>query len=259
MKHFFLLAFLSLTFIVKAQTNLNDYKYVIVPKRLADFKKENQYQTSTLLKFLLVKKNFSVVYEDNLPDELKFNRCLGLIAEMNDTSSMFSTLLSVSLMDCNNKEVFKTKEGISKEKEFKTAYNEALREAMESFSGVSYQYSETDKEDKPITVSFKNDVKQLEPEKEMPQASTDKILTKTVENDTAITALYAQAIPNGYQLVDSTPKITFKIFSSSLSNVYHATFVTNNTSGILYENEGNWVFEYYENGQLLTQNLSIKF
>src|SRR5690606_29612955 len=61
-----------------------------------------------------------------------------------------------------------------------------------------------------------------------------------IEKSTAI--LYAQEIPNGYQLVDSTPKILLKIFKSSVPNVY--TAVGDDKNGMVYNRDGKWFFEY---------------
>ncbi|MGB5553933.1 MAG: hypothetical protein WBM83_04680 [Flavobacteriaceae bacterium] len=69
--------------------------------------------------------------------------------------------------------------------------------------------------------------------------------------------LYAQAIPNGYQLVDSTPKIKMRIFSTSLPD--HFLVESDDRNGIVYSKNGKWIFEYYEDGQLNVEELDIKF
>ena len=165
MKNFFIYIFLTCFFLGHSQTDLNDYKYVIVPKKFDVFKKENQYQTSTLIKFLLTKKGFNAIYEDAIPEDLNENGCLGLRVALIDNSSMFSTKTEIQLKDCNRQEVFSTKVGTSKMKDYKGAYNEAIRRAFSSFDGITYDYVPKidTNNDKPDTVSFKNDVKKLEP------------------------------------------------------------------------------------------------
>ncbi len=265
------------------QTNLNDYKYVIVPKHFEAFKKENEHQTSTLVKFLFAEKGFNVVYDDALPDDLKFNRCLGLVASLIDDSTMFTTKTSISLINCNGDEVFKTQEGKSKVKEFKGAYSEAIRMAMKSFNGVNYVYNNKGGEKETVTLNFKNDVKKLEeknveaevaerqPKNANPmvvqQATTEDQLYKNREPvssdiksdkiDKSIEVLYAQKLANGYQLVDSTPKIRMKLMKSSTDNVYMAQ--GDGKSGMVYEKDGKWVFEYYEGDKLVQKELNIKF
>ncbi|MBQ4914095.1 hypothetical protein J8L85_06590 [Maribacter sp. MMG018] len=265
------------------QANLNDYKYIIVPKQFEAFKKQNEHQTSTLVKFLFTEKGFNVVYDDALPDDLKFNRCLGLMASLIDDSTMFTTKTSISLTDCNGEEVFKTQQGKSKVKEFRGAYSEAIRMAMKSFNGVNYVYNNKGGEKETVTLNFKNDVKKLEeknveadvaaskPKNTNPmvvqQATTEDQLYKNREPVSseiqlnkvgeATEILYAQKLANGYQLVDSTPKVRMKLMKSSTDNVYMAQ--GDGKSGMVYQKDGQWIFEYYEGDKLTQKELNIKF
>ena len=296
LKTLLLILSVSLSNLISAQTNLNDYKYIIVPKHFDAFKKENQHQTSTLVKYLFSEKGFNAVYDDALPPDLNTNRCLALLASPSDDSSMFTTKTTITLKDCNGAEVFTTREGKSKSKEFKKAFNESIRKAMESFNGVNYVYSGKDvAEEKPLTVSFKNDVKSLKntriAEKLEPKGmNTDKVKYKKAKNDNPmviqeattenqsyknlepeasnmgekvdddnlnVEIWYAQEIPNGYQLVDSTPKIRMKLFKSSNDHMYMAQ--SDGKSGVVYEKDGKWIFEYYEGGNLVQESLNIKF
>src|SRR5690606_5466586 len=111
---------------VSAHAQLDPYKYIIVPKKFDAFNSENQYHTSTLVTTYLSAYGLTAVYDDALPLDLAENRCLGLIANILDDSSMFTTKLKVSLKNCQNQEVFTTREGKSKAKEFDVAYREAL-------------------------------------------------------------------------------------------------------------------------------------
>ncbi|MGB3150180.1 MAG: hypothetical protein WBB27_05910, partial [Maribacter sp.] len=81
-----------------------------------------------------------------------------------------------------------------------------------------------------------------------------KLKIKNLENEDI---WYAQALPNGYQLVDSTPKIRMKLLKSSAENVYMAQ--SNDKSGMVYQKDGKWVFEYYEGDKLIQEDLKIKF
>tara|TARA_R110002050_G_scaffold18755_7_gene54454 strand:- start:14148 stop:14984 length:837 start_codon:yes stop_codon:yes gene_type:complete len=260
------------------QEQLNEYKYIIVPKQFDSFKQVNQYQTSTLVKYLFSEKGFNVVYDDELSDELSSNRCLGLLAELIDGSNMFTTKSIIVLKDCNSNEVFRTKEGVSKIKEFKAAYSEAIRDAFSTLSGFNHAY--TKQTTQPITISFKNDVKTLDSEKTI-QVAADKPVPKMVTPNQMVpnTALsktqeigektpkvesvlgavfYAQAIANGYQLVDSTPKIVMYMFQTSQDNIYLGQETVGN-SGLIYTKNGQWFFEYYSGDQLMVKSLNIKF
>ncbi|WP_086476035.1 hypothetical protein [Arenibacter amylolyticus] len=291
MRNLLIAIFLLNCFLGMSQAELNKYKYIIVPVKLDAFKQENQYQTSTLIKYLLVENGFNAVYDNAMPEDLLNNRCLGLVLSLNDDSSMFTTKLTLSLKDCFSKEVYVTKEGRSKEKDFKAAYSGAIKESMQSLSDVDYQYQPAANKE-PVTISFKDDVKRIsQTATQAPKNSThDPVvqqkatlkeqsykdltpaqsdfkqgegqLTETatqVKNVVESDVLYAQAIPNGYQLVDSTPKIVMILQQTSFSNFYMAKPNWQEANGILYKRGGNWVFEYYEGGELMNKKMNIKF
>lgn len=303
MKTIFALLFTCLGISAYAQTNLNDYKYIVVPKKFETFKKANEHQTSTLVKYLFNGKGFNVVYDDALPLELRSNRCLGLMADLLDDSSMFTTKIMINLTDCNGVEVYKTMQGTSKEKEYKASYSEAIREAMRSFNSVDYAYTGGNMNDETITVNFRNDVKTVqEPkvskDKEVQKAQKEIVAkepkkSKVIEQEATESAqlyknnepvtstitkvekeepkfkklqpnlskikdvLYAQSTENGYQLVDSTPKIRMKLLNSSAENVFMAQ--ADDKNGMVYQKDGKWIFEYYQNNTLIQEELNIKF
>ncbi|MDO6470137.1 hypothetical protein [Maribacter sp. 1_MG-2023] len=300
MKIIIALVFTFIGFSSFAQSNLDDYKYIIVPKKFDAFKNMNEHQTSTLVKHLFTGKGFVAVYDDQLPDDLKFNRCLGVVADLQDDSSLFSTKTIINLIDCNDKIVFSTMQGISKIKQYKEAYNEAIRESMRSFNGINYTYSNKKEKEEPVTVSFKNDVKKLDESKAHKVLQAEKAaeevnikraptviseetektqyykditpvesnIKKTEIEKPAFKSLvikkpsetsiwYAQKTDNGYQLVDSSPKVRMNLLKSSADNVFMAK--TDNKNGMVYQKEGNWIFEYYENDKLIQEELNIKF
>lgn len=290
MKYFIIAAFFSLSFSAIAQSAFDNYKYIVVPSKFDNFKKENQYQTSTLVKHLLVQKGFTVVYENAMPEELTFNRCLGLYLNLNENSSMFSTKVNIAFKDCTSKEVFVTGEGKSKEKEFKKAYTEAITEALKSLDGTNYAYSEKQISE-PLTVSYKNDVKNISDKKiinekkvktavqtknavitqkatqeEQSYKSKEPVPSNYKKKETVIAntpdakstqILYAQEIANGFQLIDSTPKIRLKIFKTSVPDVYTVKHERDN--GVVLKKEGVWYYEYYTSGTLVSEKLNIKF
>lgn len=268
--------FLLSGYIGMSQGDLNNYKYIIVPTKFDAFKQENQYQTSTLIKYLLVENGFNAVYDNALPLDLLSDRCLGLLLGLNDDSSMFTTKVSFTLKDCFSKEVLKTVEGSSKEKDFKTAYSEAIKASIKSsLSGAGYTYSPGNSS-VPVVVSYKDDVKKQEEQtvsdvKNVPsppivqqKATLEEQSYKSMEpvpsnitQANATSVLYAQAISNGFQLVDSTPKIKYRIYRSSQADVFLAE--GDGHQGVVLNRGDNWYFEYYEGDQLMVQELSIKF
>lgn len=276
------------TGMVSGQESLNDYKYVIVPKKFDAFKTENQYLTSTYIKHLFTEWGIETAYEDALPEELKKNRCLGLVVALKDDSNMFTTKTTLALKDCNTKEVFATQQGTSKIKEFKEAYKEAIGMAFTSFYESKYAYTEKAKSDDPITISFKDDVKSLEASKESkpvsipnpvvsqqatletqryksnePAASNYqkaedpvKAFPVSISNE-AGAVWYAQTMAYGYQLVDNMPKVQMQLYHSSIPNVFIAK--KEDKSGLVYAKDTKWYFEYYEGATPKIEEISIKF
>ena len=164
MKNICYVSALALLISFCGNAQLNEYKYVIVPTKLEGFNKENQHNTSTLLKHLFAKANYNVMYENALTEDLKTNGCLGLKANLEDNSSLFVTKVNIVVENCNGQKVFTSKEGKSKKKEFKAAYSEAIRKAFSSFEELNYAYSpkKESSNDEPIADSFKNDGKAME-------------------------------------------------------------------------------------------------
>ncbi len=278
MKNLLIAVVLLGSFYGSAQEQLNEYKYIIIPKKFDEFKNENQYKTSTLIKYLFEQEGFTAVYDDALPPDLSQNRCLGLLADLKDDSNMFTTKIRIVLKDCNSKEVFVTEEGTTKIKEYDAAYTDAIRKAFVSFNTVNYVYkpsNATSIEDLPLasgggtvvitqttveTTTRQSDDPPMSPVQQQatPEVQSYKDMTPvTSDIKKATSVLYAQEIPNGYQLVDSTPKIQLKIFKSSVPNVYTAVGEGNN--GMVYNREGKWFFEYYVGDKLTVEELNIKF
>ena len=125
-----------------AQKSVNDYKYVIVPTRYNFLKQDDSYQLNSLTQFLFKKYGFHAILQgQELPADLITNGCKGLQADVTKNSGLFVTKLVVTLKDCNGREVFTSTEGTSKEKDFKTAYHAALRDAFKSIEQLNYSYN----------------------------------------------------------------------------------------------------------------------
>jgi len=275
---YILLFAIGFTGAVNAQ--LNNYKYIIVPKKFEAFDAMNKHQTSTLTKYFFTENGFEAVYDDALPADLVNQRCLGLVADIIDGSNLFTTKVAISLKDCNNVEIFRSVEGVSKIKEYNESYREALQKAFVSFAGMNYTYepnkNDLVKKEGPVTVSFKNDVKSVEDPKEHvveQKATTEEQVYKSVEPKTTSIVkategvtlmesiptglLYAQPTENGYQLVDSTPKVVLKLEETSMKDVFMTDFQGNNA--VVFKKDGKWLLEYSENGKKVQQELNIKF
>ncbi len=122
---------------VYAQTErLNDYSFVVVPKRF-DFQfQEDQYQLNSLLKFLFNKYGFHAYFENELPNT---SRCDGLWADVQGKPGFIWNEIVIYLKDCDGVIMYKSSVGKSKLKEYDAAYNESLRMAFESISMLGVQ------------------------------------------------------------------------------------------------------------------------
>jgi len=272
-----LIVFVGTLTSVSAQQSLNDYKYIVVPNKFEFFKEADKYRLNSLTKFLFKKYNFEAFLEaEVLPVDYTQNNCLALKADVINKSTMLKTKLIMQLKNCNNKVIYTSPVGGSKEKNYKVSYNEALRRAFKSLTLENYSYNpknvlvaenvvEVVEEKQEAIDKLKNEIKILKDKKQVvitPPKAEKKVvketavavlpLTKTKNN---LDLLYAQKTLNGYQLVDKTPKVIFNIKKTGLSNVY----LVQGKQAILYKVDANWILEYYENKQLQTKLIDIKF
>ncbi|HWB93576.1 MAG TPA: hypothetical protein VG605_17065 [Puia sp.] len=256
----FILTFLTIS--GYAQTSLNAYKYVLVPERFSFSKEDNQYGLSTIIKLELEDKGFIAFRDqDTLPPALAANKCQALKADVTERNTLFSTNLTLYLKDCQGNTIFKSKEGKSREKEFEQAYPQALAETFNSLNAVPYKYDSalagrpqgaaasqsTQTASAPATPSST-------PAPAIPSSAPAPASAPVAE---ASGTLYAQAIPNGYQLIDTTPKKVLTLLKTSVADY----FIADNGSsvGIVFRRDGAWYFEYYKNEKLVSQKLEIKF
>ncbi|GAB1307628.1 hypothetical protein KH5_03110 [Urechidicola sp. KH5] len=265
-----------ISFNVLAQSELNAYKYVVVPIRYDFQKKDDAFQVNSLTKFLFEKEGFATVLSsDTFPDDLKVNNCLAVTARLIDGSSMFTTKMHFELVDCNNKVVYTTKEARSKEKDYKRAYHAAVRASLQDLNQLNYAYeSETISLEPSVTakvtqsseatrtvsknvniVANKNETPPNNSTMSSASVTAPVIVKKPeVKKQVDKNVLYAQEIENGYQLVDSTPKVVYKAYGTSIKDVY----IIKDGNGIIYKNGTVWVAEYYEGDTLIQKELNIK-
>lgn len=284
-----LVAFFIVTSVF-SQANLNEYKYIIVPKQFTFLKNPDQYRINGLTKFLFEKYGFTAFMEgDEYPADFYDNRCAALRADVIKEQGMFKTKLKAVLKDCNDQVVYTSEIGESREKEFGKAYNEAIRSALESLKALNYKY-EPKKGQAMVAKQPKNEVKnevvaseiqKLKEEIQSLKKQKEVEIVKVIEPKPAVVAvvkketekvkemvakpavvtksksgvLYAQETENGYQLVDSSPKVVYKIKSTSLNNV----FLVEGQNAIIYKKGDNWITEYYIGNTLKQEALNIKF
>jgi hypothetical protein len=245
-----LLILVLFTVTVHAQTNINNYKYVIVPEKFSFSRSENQYGLNSLLRDLLEEKGFTALMSNGqLPPEVATNKCGSLMADVVEKKGIFVTNLSILLKDCQGNIVFKSKEGKSREKEFQAAYDEALRDAYTSLKATPYQYDGT---------TFTQTQVQTATAVPAPAAPAPAAVVPAATAITDATGtLYAQATPNGFQLIDTTPKKVLTLLKTSQPDYYIAT--NGPIAGVVFKKNEEWLYEYYKDDKLVSQKLQIKF
>jgi len=264
MKSKFLFLLLLVSSFGFSQT-VNDYVAVIVPLKYDFLKSDNQYRLSTITKANLKKAGFEAFYNnETLPKEFYDARCSLLYVDVIRDNAFLTTKLYVVLKDCNSKEIFKSQVGKSKEKEFEVAYAEALNRAFESIYALHYKYDGTP------AVATTNTSTVLAPQVALVAAPAAVATTAAVATPAAVavnvpdtnatsdgTVLFAQPIKNGYQLVDSTPKVVIKAFKTTNPAIYMAT--KGDIQGTMVLKDNQWYFEYYEKETLMSEKITVKF
>lgn len=238
MKKYVLILSLFISIAASAQRTLNDYRYVIVPVKYDFLDEENKYRLNTITKFNLTQMGFEAFYSnEDLPLEAAAERCSRLFVNVEKIDSFLSTRVVIVFRDCDNNVVNQSTVGISKAKEFKLAYPEALNDAFKSLFTFGYKYNGT---------VYKSSAKKPV---EIPKSS--------VESEDTPNMLFAQAISNGYQLVDKTPKVVFKIFKTSHPDYF--TVQSETINGALIRKNNEWILEYYKDDKPVSEKLLIKF
>jgi hypothetical protein len=244
-----LTALLLSGFAFAQSADINDYKYVIVPEKFDFFKEPNKYNMNLLTKMVFEKQGFKVfLSNEKLPDELALDKCKALYGDLLDDSSMLSTSLYIVVKDCYGKELYRSEKGRSKAKDYQKGYYEALREAATSLKeNLKYEYSGKD----PVTATHPAPA----PSPAEKKTDDEPVITpQTVVNETT---LFAQPITNGYQLVDTTPKVVLKIYKTSQLDNY--TAMGDSKNGVVFKKDNQWFFEYYQDDKLISEKLDIKF
>ncbi len=214
--------------------NINDYKYALVPTKFSFLKEENQYNLNLLTKMYLQKYGFETYYNnETAPDDFVNSNCNKIFVDIVNNSNMFTTKLKVVIKDCKNNILISSEEGASREKEYKVAYNEALRMAFDNFSV-------------------------LKAHKFQPSQKSLEMIGEPVTNQMFIKKYNVVATKNGFNLItaDSDYKI-FQIFKTSSIDVFIGN--RDNVSGVLIKKTDNWFFEYYQNDKLVSEKVEVKF
>ncbi|NMH29601.1 hypothetical protein [Flavobacterium silvaticum] len=236
--------------VVSAQVkpSLNQYKYAVVPAKFSFLKERDQYMLNTYTKMHLHKYGFEAYLDDeDMPMEAMGSKCGKVYVNLLEDNNMFTTKIIVQFKDCLGNILYTSEEGTSRIKEYPKAYREALSNAFKSFETAGYAYDGTKI---PVTDAQLTNA---------PKAATAVVSSQSVAVPVVVdkNTLFAQPTENGYQLVDTTPSVVFKLQKTSSREVFMAQ--KGDVSGTLINKDGVWTFEFYKDGQLSTEQVKIKF
>ena len=275
-----LLTLIALTS-VSAQKSLNDYKYIIVPNKFEFLKEADEHRLNSLTKFLFEKYNFDVLMEDEIfPSDYSNNNCLGLKADVLKDSNLFKTKLYVQLKNCKNEIIFTSAEGESREKNFKTAYNLALRNAFKSIEDANYSYNfenvmtsnseiEVVEENQEEIKKLKEEIKVLKETKkeEVVVNKQETVLTKTEEkpvvktnintsvSNNTLTAIIISGSVFSYHLLNDVGEKRYTILFSGKTDLY----IVKDLDAVIYKLNNLWVIAEVKEDGLQVKSLDIKF
>lgn len=251
-----LLGFIFLSTTIFSQNeSLNDYKYVVVPSQYSFLKEADQYQLNSLTKFLFNKYGFEAIMDtEQLPDDAATNNCLVLKSDVLKEKAFLKTKLKVELKNCKGEIVYTSQEGESREKDYQKAYYESIRDAFTSFQSLNYKYTPKSREDVYKLVKNNTEPVNTSEKKPLVNEKTETKAKKVVNNNNTevVSVLYAQVTTNGYQLVDTTPKVVYILLETKLKDV----FVVKDQNAIVYKEEGRW---FLSNSNTQVSELNIKF
>lgn len=126
-----------------------DYTHIIIPTKFMIQDRENQFQLNSLVRQLFKQDGFTVFMDKELiPAEYEANPCNGLFVDLDKRFNIIQTTITISIFDCKNNVVFSS-EGVSKEKGFREAYHEAIREAFRGVESANFSLVDSNQK-KPI-------------------------------------------------------------------------------------------------------------
>lgn len=231
--------------------DLNQYQYALVPAKFEFLKEKDQYRLNTLTKLLMEKYGFiSYLTTDTQPVEVANTNCNKVFVDVLENSTMFVSKLKVVLKDCQNNILFTSDEGTSREKNIGAGFNEALRNAFKSFEKLNHKYSGAVLKEEAVIA-----IEKTTAPKETVILNENFETAKPIE--TSDVFFFAQPTTNGFQVVNSEPKVIMRLYTTSQKDVFIAK--RENTQGVVIFKNNQWFFEYYDNGKLISELLKLKF
>ena len=225
---------------------LNNYKYIRVPDKFSFLKEENQYRLNELLAFLFEKEDFEALYKEPVPAGV--SECEILTADVQNESGLFRSRVFITLSDCKNNTVFTSKVGVSRNKDYRDSYQDALRNAFKSVIALDHQYSEGARD--VIVAAVPSEVRE-----QKPQENSGK--TEMVVLTNAGKTYLLKVTASGYDLFEKDseqPLATLTRSGRGDSYLYTSEKINGNA---FFDANGNLVVEYLFDGQLVNLLYSI--
>lgn len=275
-----------------SQESVNAYKYVIVPTSFSFLNEPDQYQINSLTKFLFEKQGFTTLMaDDEFPEDLNNNRCLGLYVDVEKQKSFLNTKLQIHLKDCNNKVVLSSDIGQSREKEYEKVYSLALRDAFKSFETLNYAYQpsskitsisggestpsldkskaqeEIDRLKREVETLKEQQVQEKETIAEVAKSENVEktqvavkeevkaIVKKETKSDESFQTLFAKPVENGYTITDASSKLMYHLVFSGKEDVY----IVKGQDAIVYKMNNVWIVSSANDSGVSMKTLNVKF
>lgn len=227
--------------------SVNNYKAVIVPLKFDFIRTNNQYRLCTISKANLINAGFVVFYANEILPKEYSDRCDLLYYDIVKENAFLATKFHIELKDCSGNLVYKSETGYTKEKDTELAYSDALNKAFVSVNNLHYKFENYVLPTPLVTLDANIST--------VPVVSS--ISTELVSEKENSNLMYAQVTATGYQLVDASPKVVYKLYATSRSDLFIA--MKGNNQGVLIQKENQWFFEYYENEKLVSEKVAVKF
>jgi hypothetical protein len=267
MKNLFLLVFILQLSCLNVVGQESSEVYVRVPKKFSFLKENNQYQLNALTAFLFEKSGFKPIYKNEGPTDV--HPCSIYQADVHDESNLFTTKLYITLVNCNSKIVYRSPLGVSKEKDYKRAYHEALREAAKNLQHeeqklrkAANEYSSGNKKESRIVLRAAVDSGEarkeviIDPQMPVPQNQDTRQKDDKQVSERSVNALptvqywnqgehyILEAISTGYKLILAKDGTIFATMLESGRGENYLFSSDNLKGNAFFDPDGNLLVEY---------------
>lgn len=237
----------------QSQEVLNQYKYVVVASQYEFQSEQNQYDFNDLTIFLLKKSGLNILKTGGVfPADYNIGTCNALNVNIQVTGFL-SQNMTVDFVDCTGTVVYSL-ESKSREKDYRKAYHECIREALESLDGYTYKFNPVNSMNNSVKESFQ-EIEEVIMEPEPFEESVDDIAATAIPVTTLKEFTYMDKPlkwrlkpeqNGGFKLYEYATEI------GTLRKLSNNSFIVTATkfNGIAYPDGATIVLEYELDGAL---------